>query len=212
MKLLYILSIAFLFSCASKQVDEYTIDTGEHLNHDIATFDTEGNVQVVIEIPAGTNQKWEVDEETGLLKWEFKKGKPRVVKYLPYPFNYGMIPRTLQSEKSGGDGDPLDIAVLGPGLPRGEVVSVKVIGGLHFTDDGERDDKLIAVQTKGPLSHVNSLSQLNREFPGVLTIIVTWFDRYKGPGEMEYMGKIRKSEVMKTIRKTSKAYKKTYQK
>lgn len=46
------------------------------------------------------------------MKWEFKKGKPRVVSYLGYPGNYGMIPKTLLSKESAGDGDPLMSSLL----------------------------------------------------------------------------------------------------
>ena len=45
--------------------------------------------------------------------------KPREVKYLGYPGNYGMIPRTLLPKELGGDGDPLDVIVLGPAVERG---------------------------------------------------------------------------------------------
>ena len=48
----------------------------------------------MVEIPAGSNDKWEVDKTSGALYWEQEDGKPRVVQYLAYPGNYGMIPRT----------------------------------------------------------------------------------------------------------------------
>ena len=46
------------------------------------------SIHVVVEIPAGTNDKWEVDKETGVLRWEQKNGQPRVVQYLAYPAQY----------------------------------------------------------------------------------------------------------------------------
>ena len=57
--------------------------------------------------------------------WEFKDGKPRIVKYLGYPGNYGMVPKTLLPENLGGDGDPLDVIVLGPQVERGSVIKCK---------------------------------------------------------------------------------------
>lgn len=87
----------------------------------------DGGMHVVVEIPAGTNEKWEVDPN-GQLVWEQKNGQPRVVHYLPYPANYGMVPRTLQDERTGGDGDPLDVLVLGPALDRGLLVATRAIG------------------------------------------------------------------------------------
>ena len=73
----------------------------------------------MIEIPTGTTAKWEVVKPSGELRWEFDQGRPRVVRYLGYPGNYGMIPRTLLPKEEGGDGDPLDVVVLGPAVPRG---------------------------------------------------------------------------------------------
>ena len=55
----------------------------------------DNDIQVVIEIPTGTTAKWEVDKSDGLLHWQIKNGNPRIVEYLGYPGNYGMIPRTL---------------------------------------------------------------------------------------------------------------------
>jgi len=55
-----------------------------------------------------------VKKPDGIMKWAFEDGKPRVIKYLAYPGNYGMIPRTLLPKELGGDGDPLDIIMLGP--------------------------------------------------------------------------------------------------
>ena len=53
---------------------------------------TEGIVNVVVEIPAGTTEKWEVSADGKSIHWEIKKGKPRIIQYLPYPGNYGMVP------------------------------------------------------------------------------------------------------------------------
>lgn len=57
-------------------------------------------------------------------------------------------------------------------------------------DGGEQDDKLIAVLTKdSPFAHIESMTQLDAEYPGVSQIIDTWFINYKGPdGGMEGQG------------------------
>ena len=96
--------------------DPYTLLSQKNLLKDYPSKDSFGNVQAVIEVPAGRTEKWEVDKEDGNLKWNFKKGKPRVLKYIGYPGNYGMVPRTLLPKELGGDGDPLDIILLGPPL------------------------------------------------------------------------------------------------
>ena len=115
-----------------KYIDPYILSSPDNLLKHSPSKDAFGNIQVVIEIPAGRTEKWEVSKEDGNLKWNFKKGKPRVLKYIGYPGNYGMVPRTLLSKESGGDGDPLDIILLGPPLNRGEITSAKLIGVIHL--------------------------------------------------------------------------------
>ncbi len=148
-------------------------------------LDSAGNITVVVEIPAGTNDKWEVDKTTGRLAWEQRDGRPRVVSFLPYPGNYGFIPRTLLSRESGGDGDPLDVIVLGPALPRGTVVSARLIGVLRMKDSGENDDKLLAVRLDGPFAAISTLAEFRASYPDALDIVAQWFGAYKGPGVMQ---------------------------
>ena len=112
----------------------------------------------------------------GAFFWERRPaGPPRVVQYLAYPTNYGIVPRTR-----AWDGDPLDVLVLGPSLPRGSVWAVRPVGLLRLTDAGERDDKILAVRPGAPLGTVRSLSALRRKHPGVTEILQTWFENYKG--------------------------------
>jgi inorganic pyrophosphatase len=148
----------------------------------------DGTANVVIEIPAGTTAKWEVDASDGSMRHEFRDGRPRVVAYLGYPGNYGMVPRTLLPAETGGDGDPLDVLVLGSAVPRGSVVAVRVVAVLHTRDSGERDDKLIAVSPGPGPGGITSLEELEARLPGATRIIETWFSSYKGPGVVESSG------------------------
>jgi len=168
--------------------DEYTLVGAKHLVRDYPARDAAGRTNVVVEIPAGTSGKWEVDKADGALKWEFRQGKPRIVDYLPYPGNYGMVPRTLLPTEQGGDGDPLDVLVLGPAQARGAVVAVRVIGVLRMLDGGEQDDKLLAVLEGSPLGELQDLAELQQRYPGVDRIVETWFAHYKGPGKIEVRG------------------------
>jgi inorganic pyrophosphatase len=110
------------------------------------------------------------------------------VDYLGYPGNYGMVPRTLLPKELGGDGDPLDVLVLGPAVPRGAVVRARVIGVLELFDGGEQDDKLLAVLEDTPFADIRDLRELDARFPGVSEIARIWFTNYKGPGVMESRG------------------------
>lgn len=93
-------------------------------------------IHAVIEIPAGSFIKYEIDGDTGQIFVDRFVSMP-----VAYPMNYGSITRSL-----GGDGDPLDVLVItrAPVVP-GSIIKVRPVGMLKMIDDGEVDDKLIAV-------------------------------------------------------------------
>ncbi|MFC5387711.1 inorganic diphosphatase [Aquamicrobium segne] len=167
---------------AMQPTDDYTIVGTQELM-ELAPLNEDGTVRAIVEIPTGTSAKWEVSKDNPkAVYWEYKNEKPRIVNYLGYPGNYGAIPGTALPKELGGDGDPLDVIVLGQAVPRGEVVSVRLIGVLKMLDDGEQDDKLIAVLTAdSPFAHIESMEQLDQEFPAVSEIVGLWFANYKGP-------------------------------
>lgn len=158
----------------------------------------DGAIRAVVEIPAGRLDKWEVKED-GRMHWDIEDGRPRVVRYIGYPVNYGIVPRTVLSEARGGDGDPLDILVLGPSLARGSVVETKVIGKILLTDRGEGDDKLLAVAKGTAFEDVADVEDLERKFPGVTQILETWFLHYKGPGKLVAHGFAGRDEALATL-------------
>ncbi|NQX99071.1 MAG: inorganic diphosphatase, partial [Flavobacteriales bacterium] len=123
------------------------------------------------------------------------------------PGNYGMIPKTILPKKLGGDGDPLDVIVLGPPVNRGTVVKAKLIGVLKLLDNGEQDDKLIAVMTKTPFYNANSLNELDQQFNGVTRILETFFSNYKGPGQMKSLGLADEKEAKKVLKYAIEEYK-----
>jgi len=167
--------------------DNLTIRAPKNFLRDYPSRVEGGLVHAVVEIPAGACEKWEVKQD-GLMHWDMKDGKPRHVKYLGYPCNYGMVPRTVLGKELGGDGDPLDMLVLGPALPRGTVLPVQVIGLIHLIDAGDKDDKLIAVQKDSPLAKATTLAQLDELYPGITSILETWFENYKGKDALQCQG------------------------
>jgi inorganic pyrophosphatase len=158
--------------------DTLVFSPDKHLNlfKDIGTLNADGTTNAVIEIPQGTNAKWETDLDTGRIFWELKNGAKRVVAYLGYPANYGMSPRTI-----GEDGDPLDVLVLGKMELRGTVSKARIVGVMRMIDGGDLDDKLIAVLDGTSFA---GMTMADLEANGVLSILKTWFESYKGPGEI----------------------------
>ncbi len=191
---------------SSPASDAYTLVGPRHFLRGVEARSGDGLVHVVVEIPTGSVDKWEVDKTDGSLRWEFKNGKPRQVRYLGYPGNYGMIPRTLLPKDAGGDGDPLDVIVLGPAVERGTVIEARLMGVLRLLDDGEQDDKLLAVMAGTALADAADLEQLQEQFPGVTQIVETWFTHYKGPDAIETLGYLDAAAAVKVLEAAMQAF------
>lgn len=113
-------------------------------------------VNGIIEIPKGTRAKYELDKESGLLRLD------RVLySSVYYPANYGFIPQTYCEDK-----DPLDILILTQiDLVPLCLVPAKVIGVMRMLDNGDADDKIIAVSAGDPsVNHINDISELPQHF------------------------------------------------
>lgn len=108
----------------------------------------------VVEIPIGSENKYEYDEELEQIKLDY------VFDNLQFPFNYGFIPQTR-----GGDDDPLDVMIFSSfPLEPGIVVEVKPIGVMEFLDREEEDNKFIVVPIKDPLaSKIDDLDDFSDE-------------------------------------------------
>ena len=102
----------------------------------LATYSDDGHLQMVVEIPAGTNKKYEYDYETNTFPMDIKNGMERVIDFLGYPGNYGFIPSTMMDPARGGDGDALDILVLSEHAEQGTIIEVMPIGILVLEDAG----------------------------------------------------------------------------
>lgn len=125
-------------------------------------------VEAIIEIPAGSQNKYEFDHERGMLRLD------RVL-YSPvhYPADYGFIENTLEQ-----DGDPIDVLVLvtNPTVP-GCIVDVRIIGVLAMADDKGVDNKLLGVADNDPrFEQVHDLQDVP---PHRLREIEHFFKTYK---------------------------------
>jgi len=93
-----------------------------------------------IEIPSGTKIKYELHKESG-----FMVADRIMYTSFVYPFNYGFIPRSLAK-----DGDPMDCFVMGEELLPMTMVRIRPLGLLQMSDQGKKDDKLLAVPVADP--------------------------------------------------------------
>ena len=109
-------------------------------------------VKAIIEIPKGSKGKYEIDKESGLIKLD-----RALFSAVHYPANYGFIPKTYADDK-----DPLDILVITSlELPHLCIVEAKVIGVMRMVDQGEMDDKIIAVALNDESgNYINDISEL----------------------------------------------------
>jgi inorganic pyrophosphatase len=144
--------------------------------------------QVVIEIEAGENDKWEIIKKSGKIKIEkIDQEIPRKIDYLSYPFNYGVIPQTILTVEDGGDGDAVDIVLLGEKVKRGSIVEISILGSINFIDSGDNDLKVIAVNEDNLIfKDIKDFDDLENKYKGVLDIIKLWFLNYKGQNKVYY--------------------------
>jgi inorganic pyrophosphatase len=135
----------------------------------------EGSVNVVIEIPAGSNNKIEWNREKAA--FQLDRVEPII---FAKPTNYGFIPQTLDE-----DGDELDVlAITDEPLPTGIFFEAKIIGVMKFEDDGEVDDKIVVVPAddRSTGNAINSLSDIPKQKLDQILHHFTHYKDLKKPG------------------------------
>jgi inorganic pyrophosphatase len=122
----------------------------------------------VIEIPRGSNVKYELDKPSGLIRMD------RVLySAVYYPANYGFIPQTLAE-----DGDPLDVLVLcQESVVPLALIHARTVGLMTMVDSGTMDHKIIAVATEDP--EFNSYQEANEIPSHYLLTLRRFFQDYK---------------------------------
>lgn len=162
---------------------------------------TPNGINVVVEIPAGTNIKIEYQKDSQRFKADQRDGKDRQIDFLPYPGNYGFIPSTQMDKAAGGDGDPVDVLLLCAALPTGTVVEARPIGALQLMDEGELDTKVIAIPTDATLQTITpeDFTDFSIHYDGARHIIETWFLYYDGLGTNTFEGWLDESKTLALI-------------
>lgn len=138
-----------------------------NLWHDIPAG-TEESINVIVEIPKYSKNKYEIDKETGLIALD------RVMHSAQdYPFDYGFVPQTYWH-----DDDALDVILLTTHpLAPGILVRARAVAILRMVDSGDSDDKIIAVPIDDPRwKQVEDKGDIN---PHTLKEIEHFFSTYK---------------------------------
>ncbi len=177
-----------------------------NLWHDVPLGDNAPEeINVIIEIPKGSANKYEVDKKTGLIKLDRANYSSA-----PYPFDYGFAPQTLWD-----DADPLDVLVLTTfPLHPGVLVAVRPVAVIDMVDGGESDYKIIAVPVEDKRwEDVQDLMDVNKHS---LKEFQHFFETYKAlkgkPAPVEIKGIMGKAEALAAVQKSVELYKKEFSK
>lgn len=173
-----------------------------NLWHDIKRGKVE-EFNVIIECPKASRVKYEIDKESGLIKFDRVLYSP-----MHYPHNYGFVPQTLWE-----DADPLDVLVMGhePVFPA-TLIKCRPIGVLAMNDSGDDDIKILAVPIADP--RFENIKDLKDIEPHLLKEVKHFFKVYKDlQGKKVVVGEwSNKAEAIKAVEKSFKLYDKKFNK
>jgi len=173
-----------------------------NLWHDVELGDqAPEKFNVIIEIPKGSKNKYEIDKKTGLIKLD------RAMKSAQdYPFDYGFAPQTLWE-----DNDALDVIVLSTNpLMTNILVEVRPVAVMRMIDSGESDDKIIAVPVSDPRwEEVLDLADLNKHS---LKEFKHFFETYKSiDGKVVEITNIEgKAAAMEAVKRSVELYREKF--
>ncbi|MBI2572673.1 inorganic diphosphatase [Candidatus Woesearchaeota archaeon] len=142
-----------------------------NLHHDVPPG-TENEMNMIVEIPAGSRNKYEYNKEHGLFFIDRVVPEPLV-----YPATYGFIPQTLCD-----DGDAVDVVlIMRESAFQGSLVKVRPVGMLIMNDSGEVDNKIIAVPCDDKyFDHIKELKDVSPHFLKELSYFMEHYKDMKG--------------------------------
>jgi inorganic pyrophosphatase len=146
----------------------------------LPTYSNTRQLQAVIEVPAGTNQQIEYNRQSKEFENGKEAGKDKVIKFLPYPGNFGFIPST-ELEK---DGRGLNVFVIAESVATSTVMDILPIASLLLEDaEGEIEALIIAVPARPSkqLISATDYKELSQHNPAVKQILQQWFT-HREPG------------------------------
>src|SRR3989338_4209795 len=176
-----------------------------NLLHVLPAFadENKGVVHTIVEVSPGSINKYELITESGQLKLD-RVGSSS----LAYPFTYGAIPETWDL-----DNDPLDIVIANVTEPlvAGSLVEARVIGGMKFMDEGEVDDKIIAVLAADKRSdHIKTVDELGEYFKTQTKYFWENYKAVKKPGTGKVSEFLDAPAALAVVKESVERYKKDY--
>lgn len=177
-----------------------------NLWHDIPLGDDAPNeINVIVEIPKGSNNKYEIDKATGLIKLDRANYSSA-----PFPYDYGFVPQTLWE-----DGDALDVILLTTfPLQTGILVNARPVAVMEMIDSGESDYKIIAVPVEDKRwDDVQDLADINKHTIKEFQHFLETYKALKGkPAPVEIKGIMGKAEALAAVQKSVELYKQKFSK
>jgi inorganic pyrophosphatase len=128
--LIILIAIIFLVSCDKKGIG------------DVARFNKNGDVHLVVEIPAGSLIKYQYDPSLKGFKSKVENGINETINFIPYPFNLGFIPPYIEKNKT-------EVIILSESFSTGTLLEGKIIGALEY----ELNSKLNIIYVAIPLNY-----------------------------------------------------------
>ena len=159
----------------------------------------DGIINVVVEIPKGSNNKIEWKRDLKVMNLD--RVEPKV---FAKPTNYGFIPQTLDE-----DGDELDALVItDEPLPTGVYLTARVLGVLKFIDGGEVDDKIIVVpeDDRETGNNIKTINDVPEQLKKQIAFHFSHYKDLKKPGTTEVKGIEGYDEAIATIKAAQKRW------
>ncbi|HVY73036.1 MAG TPA: inorganic diphosphatase [Candidatus Paceibacterota bacterium] len=160
---------------------------------------------VIIEIPKGSHNKYEIDKETGLIALDRANYSDAA-----FPYDYGFAPKTLWD-----DGDALDVIVLTTWpLNPGIMVAVRPVGVMEMVDDGDSDFKVIAVPVSDKRwDDVQDIGDVNKHSLKEFQHFLETYKALKGkPAPVEITGIKGKAEAQEAVKRSIELYQEKFAK
>lgn len=177
-----------------------------NLWHDVSLGDNiPEEINVIIEVPKGSHNKYEIDKENGLIALDRANYSDAA-----YPFDYGFAPQTLWD-----DGDALDVVVLTTWpLDPGILVAVRPVGMMEIVDEGESDNKVIAVPVKDKRwEDVQDIGDVNKHSLKEYQHFFETYKQLKGKAAVTEVKSFKgKAEAMEAVKRAVDLYKQKFSK